>query len=320
MDWLDAAGKRVSQPEYLPDRRREREWTESTDVLTAPAGAVAARLELQIYNAPRGTVWWDDITVTAAGPAPDRRIRVGTVYLKPRGNPGPRENVAQFLGIVEQMATERPDIVCLPEGITVVGLRGQKYLDVAESVPGPTTEQLGETAKRLGTWIVAGIYERDGNAVYNTSVLVDRLGAYAGKYRKVYLPREEVEGGLTPGDTFPVFDTDFGRIGMMICWDVHYPNPAGRLARQGAELILMPIWGGNRHLVFARAIENATFLVSSCYSDNSFIVDPKGAMLGEASAERPWAVAEIDLEREYRSEWLGDMKTRGVKEYRSDAQ
>jgi formylglycine-generating enzyme required for sulfatase activity len=84
--------------------------------------------------------------------------------------------------------------------------------------------------------------------------LFGRDGQLIGKYRKVCLPREEIDGGITPGTEYPVFDTDFGRIGMMICWDVSYPEVARELAARGAEMILMPIWGGNETLAKARAI------------------------------------------------------------------
>jgi predicted amidohydrolase len=94
---------------------------------------------------------------------------------------------------------------------------------------------------------------------------IDRAGNLIGKYRKVYLPREEIEGGLSPGSDYPVFRTDFGKVGLMICWDVQYADPARALALRGAEMILMPIWGGNQTLGKARAIENRVFLISSGY-------------------------------------------------------
>ena len=102
-------------------------------------------------------------------------------------------------------------------------------------------------------YIVAGLTERDGRAVYNTAVLIDRHGSVAGEYRKVYLPREEIEGGLTPGQALPVFETDFGRIGMMICWDSEYVDPARALALRGAEIVFVPAAGGYLTLLRCRA-------------------------------------------------------------------
>src|SRR5262249_8489638 len=142
--------------------------------------------------------------------------------------------------------------------------------------PGPSTQQLGEAAKRHRLYIVAGLYERDGKAVYNTSVLLGRDGRLVGKYRKVCLPDEEIDGGITPGKDYPVFATDFGRVGMMICWDVSYPEVARELAARGAEVILMPIWGGNETLARARAIENQLYIVASGYDFRTAIYDRTG--------------------------------------------
>jgi len=83
--------------------------------------------------------------------------------------------------------------------------------------------------------------KKQGDVFYNTSVLINRTGSVAGKYRKLSLPREEIDGGVTPRDSLPVFNTDFGRIGMMICWDVTFPETARTLAREGAEMIFLPI-------------------------------------------------------------------------------
>ncbi len=196
---------------------------------------------------------------------------------------------------------------------------GKKYADVAEPIPGPTTARLGEMARRKHSYLAAGIYEREGPAVYNTAVLLDRAGNLLGKYRKVYIPREEMEAGITPGSDYPVFRTDFGMVGIMICWDVQYADPARELARRGAEIILLPIWGGNEALAKARAIENHVFLVSSGYDHPTYIMDPNGEMLSVAKERGQAAVATLDLNRRYVEEkWLGEMRGRFMKELRVD--
>jgi predicted amidohydrolase len=177
---------------------------------------------------------------------------------------------------------------------------------------------LAQVARAKKAYIVAGIFEREGAAIYNTAVLIDRAGKLLGKYRKVYLPREEIEGGLTPGNDYPVFRTDFGKVGMMICWDVQYADPARALALRGAEMILMPIWGGNETLGKARAIENRVFLVSSGYDYPTYIMDPDGELLAIAREQGTVAVATIDLNRRYLESWLGDMRERFMKELRLD--
>ncbi len=185
-----------------------------------------------------------------------------------------------------------------------------QYADVAEPIPGPSTRFLGRLAKKHHLYIVAGLYERAGKAVYNTSVLMGRDGEVAGKYRKVCLPREEIDGGMTPGSEYPVFDTDFGRVAMMICWDVSYPEVARELAAKGAEVILMPIAGGNEILVRARAIENQLHLVASGYDIPTAIYDRGGQALAKAKKDPEVVVCEVDLNARQIWYWLGDWRSR----------
>ena len=123
--------------------------------------------------------------------------------------------------------------------------------------------------------------------------------------------------GLTPGSDYPVFRTDFGTVGLMICYDVFFADPARALATKGAEVILMPIWGGDETLAKARAIENKIFLVASGYDHPTYIMDPDGERL--SVGQRPGAaVATIDLNKRYMEQWLGEMKARRPKEIRVD--
>jgi predicted amidohydrolase len=91
-----------------------------------------------------------------------------------------------------------------------------------------------------------GVYERDGDAVYNSAVLIDPLGKVAGVYRKVHLATSEGWSGISPGDSFPVFDSEIGRIGSMICMDSMLSEPARLLALNGADFICLPIMGDLR--------------------------------------------------------------------------
>jgi predicted amidohydrolase len=244
-------------------------------------------------------------------------VTLASVNLRPRNTAGREASVSEFIKTIARAVPQNADVILLPEGISVVGTPNT-YVEVSEPVPGPTTKALGEVARARKAWIVAGIYEREGNAVYNTAVLLNREGELAGKYRKVYLPREEVERGLTPGVNFPVFDTDFGKVGLMICYDVFFPDPARQLATQGADLLLMPIWGGDEHLAKARAIENGVFLAASGYDHPTYIMDPLGERLSQATEQGAAAVATIDLSKRYNLKWLGEMRTRRLKELRVD--
>jgi predicted amidohydrolase len=317
IEWLDAAGKRAGQPEYAYKLHRDGEWRNVEATVPAPPKAAAAKLQLWLHNSPGGTVWFDDVSFdSVAEPAP-RKVVIAAIHHRPRNTKGPADSVQRFIDVVEKNAPAKTDVVLLPEGITVVGT-GKSYYDVAEPVPGPTTKTLGELARKRNTYIAAGIYEREGAFLYNTSVLLDRKGKLVGKYRKVYLPREEIESGITPGNDYPVFDTDFGKVGMMICWDVQYADPARALALRGAELILLPIWGGNMTLTRARAIENSVFVALSGYDIETSIIDRKGETVATAPGPDTAVVATVDLNRRYEWEWLGDMRGRFMKEVRLD--
>lgn len=321
LQWLDDADKPVKPsvrpPEYLADTDRHGGWTKVVGIVRAPDGAVAADLQLSLGFTPHGTVVWRDISVTQAEAAPERIVRVMTVHHRARGSKTAAENVAVYSKIIRDAAAQKPDIICLPEGMTVVGT-GKKYFDVGEPVPGPTTGTLGKLARELRTYIVAGLYERVAPALYNTAVLIDRDGKLVGTYRKTHLPREEWEAGITPGDSYPVFETDFGKIALLVCWDVQFPEPWRAVALQGAELVLLPIWGGSETLLRARAIENHVFVVSSSYDLRSCVVAPDGEILADAKTNGPAATAAINLDAKIYQPWLGDMSTRTWKERRGE--
>ncbi len=315
--WLDADGERIRQPDHALKAGTEDGWATLEYASCAPPDARHIVLELSLAWSASGTVWWDDVTLAEEAPGAERLVRAVTVHYRPRNTRSSAESVAQFCRLAARAAQHRPDILCLPEGITLIGT-GKELHEVGEPVPGPTTQALGAVAKSLRCYLVAGILERVGRLVYNTAVLIGRDGEVAGTYRKTHLPREEVEAGLTPGDSYPVFQTDFGTVGMMICWDLQFPKPARALAGRGAEIILLPIWGGSEVLAHARAIENHVFLVSSTYDMRSFILDPAGAVLAEATDADPIAVAELALDRPLHQPWIGDMRARTWKERRPD--
>jgi predicted amidohydrolase len=196
-------------------------------------------------------------------------------------------NLAAMSAIVDRAGAEKPDVILLTEAPSDRGVSGP--LDqLAETIPGgPSTRMLAEKARRYRSYIVVSLHEKEGGTIYNTAVLLDRRGEVAGKYRKVHLATAEGERGITPGSTFPVFQTDFGKVGMLVCWDNWFPESARALRLKGAEIILLPIAGdgGPGHwdpISRARAIDNGVYLVSSStYHNPSRKNDPHGEVLAE---------------------------------------
>ena len=313
LDWTNPAGKRAGQPEYAFSLTAEGDWNRVRLDAPAPDGASGVKVQLMLLEAPSAEVRWKDVRFTEVQAPTPRPVSIAAIRLRPKG----ADPVSRFIELAGKSVSEGTDVILLPEGMTVVGT-GKKYADVAERVPGPATERLGQLARWKKAWVVAGVYEKEGAAVYNTSVLLDREGRLAGKYRKVYIPREEMEGGITAGSDYPVFVTDFGRVGMMICWDVQYADPARALALDGAELILMPIWGGNESLARARAIENHLYLVTSGYDFPAAIYDPNGEVLARTESDGSVASATVDLTRRHVDQWLGHMRGRFFRELRLD--
>ena len=318
LDWHRDNGRRVGEVDYAYQSVQEGEWTRVTLQTQAPASASGVKLQLFLAHAPQGVVWWDNIAFERIPPPGPRKVTIASVNFRPKGPQSPEQNVRQFVEMAERGSPANTDLILLPEGITIVGT-GKRFADVAETVPGPTTAILGDFARKRKAYVAAGIYEREGQVVYNTAVLMDRDGKLAGKYRKVYLPREEMEE-LAPGNDYPVFQTDFGTVGMMICYDVFFADPARGLATRGAEIVLLPIWGGDETLAKARAIENQIYLVASGYNHPTYIMTPDGERIAAAPQSGTVAVATIDLNKSLRQlgNNLGDMRNRRPRELRTD--
>ena len=252
-------------------------------------------------------------------------------------SPEPAKNLDRAVARVREARRAGADVVCLPELF-----RSQYFcqredaslFDLAEPVPGPTTEALGRAAKETGAVVVAPIFERRAPGLYhNSAAIIDADGEVRGLYRKMHIPDDPAfyeKFYFTPGDLgFRAFDTQAGRIGTLICWDQWYPEGARLTALQGAVVLFYPTaigWHPHEKEAFGagqrdawRTIQRSHAIANGVYVaavnrvghekplpdgaglefwGTSFLADPFGVVVAEASTDKEEiVVGEVDLAR-----------------------
>ena len=253
-----------------------------------------------------------------------RRLTVGLVQLATVD--GDHEgNLQRGLSLAEAAAEAGADLICLPELWTGLGYSDDRFWrEIAEPVPGPTSEALAAIARRHGCHITGSWYEAgDDGRFYNTAPMIGPDGSIIGRYRKSHLfdvpHRTDIPPGIiesarvTPGDELIVLDTALGRIGMTICVDLRFPEFYRAIALAGAEAIvclsafLAPRADHWEFLLRARATDNQVWLIASGqtgkeprsgigFVGRSMVVDPWGVVTATASDEVGFTLQTIDLD------------------------
>jgi len=270
-------------------------------------------------------------------PVPEK-FRVGLLQMQ--CSPDPDQNLEKAITQVREAAKRGAQVICLPELFRTQYFCQREdadLFDLAEPVPGPTTEALAKVAKKEKVAVVASVFEKRAPGVYhNTAVTIDADGSTRGLYRKMHIPDDPLyyeKFYFTPGDLgFKAFDTRFGRVGTLVCWDQWYPEGARLTALQGAHVLFYPTaiawhpaekvqFGESQHDAW-RTIQRAHAIANGVYVavvnrvghetgnirgneapgsglefwGGSFFCDPFGKVLAEASHDREEIlIGEIDL-------------------------
>lgn len=159
-----------------------------------------------------------------------------------------RYNMQRLAESIKALASEGAELIILQElhnSLYFCQVENVNNFDLAEPIPGPSTEFFGSLAKELGVVIVTSLFEKRAAGLYhNTAVVIERDGTIAGKYRKMHIPDDPAyyeKFYFTPGDLgFHPIDTSVGRLGVLVCWDQWYPEAARLMALQGAEMLIYP--------------------------------------------------------------------------------
>jgi N-carbamoylputrescine amidase len=261
------------------------------------------------------------------------KFTLGLIQLRCAAEPA--KNLDHAEERIRTAAQRGADVICLPELFLAHYFCQQTdltFFDLAEPIPGPTTERLGQLAKALGKVIVASLFERRAAGIYhNTAVVFDADGALLGLYRKMHIPDDPLyheKYYFTPGDLgFRVFDTRFGRLGVLVCWDQWFPEAARLTALQGAQVLIYPTaigwhprekaeFGVQQHSAWetiqrAHAIANGVYVAAINRTGHegpkdgglefwgaSFVSDPFGVVLAKGTHDQEeLVIAECDAAR-----------------------
>jgi N-carbamoylputrescine amidase len=264
-------------------------------------------------------------------------IKIALIQMK--SNPTPSKNLEKAMRQVEKAAKAGAKIVCLQELFRTeyfCQTENRQSFDLAETIPGPTTEALRLLAKRCGVVLIAPVFEKRVRGLYHNSVVVLGVdGKMLGSYRKMHIPEDPnfyEKYYFSPGDLgFPVFKTPFGKIAVLICWDQWYPEAARVAAIKGAQIIFYPTaigWVRGekpkasrlqrqawKTVQVSHAVTNGVYV--ACVNrvgrekkikfwGSSFVAGPDGEVLSQASLNREGILfAQCDLSKiqRTRKEW-----------------
>ena len=236
-----------------------------------------------------------------------REVRIATVCQNGVRADTPEQMVAAMLRRCSSAVTQKPDLVCLPEVFPCVNLNSGKRPALQQVAGSPLcqlTQPVADFARHHKCYIVCPTYTQHDGKFFNTAILFDRTGRVAGEYHKVRLTPGEVEKGLTPGPEQPqVFETDFGKLGCQICFDIEWLDGWQRLRDAGAEIVVWPSAFAGGRMVNTMAYLHRYVVVSSTRKDTSKVCDIDGTSLAKTSRWNRWAVTTVNLEKAFLHTW-----------------
>ncbi|MCL2772695.1 MAG: carbon-nitrogen hydrolase family protein [Oscillospiraceae bacterium] len=274
--------------------------------LDVPAGVSYAIIEIGLRWQPDDVVEFENISIETAEAEPPRTVRIATTYKEVR--PTPEENLKSIINVIDKAGGSNPDVILLSELVYDSCYDDAAADERAQAIPGNLTDIIGGYAKKYNTYIIFTMNEKDGDTIYNTAVIIGRDGGICGKYRKIHLPLFEAELGTSPGSELKVFDLDFGKVGIIICYDQYFAETSRTLALMGAEIIFLPTAGEDEIIQRAISRSNGIYTVVSAAHQNpafSRIINPLGEIVNFVKDEdTAYSIEDIDLNKRFFIYWM----------------
>jgi len=274
--------------------------------LNAPENAGYAIIEIGARWSKGAFAEFYGMSLTAAETEPPRAAKIATTFRRPCETL--EQNLKSITGAIDKAGESDPDVILLSELVYETCYNGDTALDEkAQAIPGELTGIIGGYAKKYNAYIIFTMNEKENGIIYNTAVIIDRGGAVCGKYRKTHLPLAEAESGASPGNGLRVFDLDFGRVGVIICYDQYFPENSRTLALMGAEVIFIPTMGEDETVHKAIARTNGVWVVVSGYAGaaSSRIINPLGETINFVQNEdAAYAAETLDLNKRFFTYWM----------------
>ncbi|MEZ6062976.1 MAG: carbon-nitrogen hydrolase family protein [Planctomycetaceae bacterium] len=214
--------------------------------------------------------------------------------------------VRQMLSRMDEVVAFHPDIVCLPETFPYNNVSGTlpSMAERAEEPDGELTRPFAGFAAEHNCYVVCPIYTRHDGRVFNTAVIFDRKGQVLGEYHKMHPTTGEMDDGISPGSLEPpVFQTDFGVVGIQICFDIEWDDGWQKLQQAGAEIVFWPSAFAGGLMVNTKAWQHRYCVVSSTAKDTSKICDITGEVVAQTSRWNHWVCAPLNLEKAFLHTW-----------------
>lgn len=227
----------------------------------------------------------------------------------------PQLMVDEIFGILKDVVSYKPDIICLPEVFATSNIEQKNALLELAEISENVLQQFSSFAKLNRCYVICPLYTSENGKIFNSAVVIDRAGLRMGEYRKIHLPEDEIDIGLTPGPLEPaVFQTDFGKIGIQICYDILWDDGWAKLRKQGAEIVFWPSAFAGGQMINTKAWQHKYLVATSTRKNTSKLCDITGEVVVQTGIwDKNYYCAPVNLEKVFLHTWPNNRHFKAIR-------